>query len=90
MSKCQVFQYCDLNTHENMSTCCNRMDEYYGATVGGFKILFCNKCQYICNGESHKKVFYQDHGVHLGELSTPEKMYCIWKGNAYIFYKFYI
>jgi len=62
-----------------------RMDRYYGAMVRGDTILFCPKCQYICAGQSRKKVFYRDHGVHLGELSADDKLLRIMKGIV-IFY----
>ena len=62
-----------------------RMDRYYGAMVRGDTILFCPKCQYICTGQSRKKVFYRDHGVHLGELSSGDKMNGILKGIVYFY-----
>ena len=63
-----------------MDACMQRMDRYYGAMVRGQTILFCSKCQYICAGQSRKKVFYRDHGVHLGELSGGDKLLGIMKG----------
>jgi len=83
MNQCQIFQYCDLPSHENMDKCCAMMDEYYGATVGGELILYCHKCMHIADAQWKKNIFYRDHGVHLGQISTPEKMHSILKG--YIF-----
>ena len=69
MSKlCQIFEYCDNESHVNMDQCMKRMDDYYGAMVGKDTILICPKCLYIAKG-SFKKYFYRDHGDHLGELS---------------------
>jgi len=82
-NKCRVFPYCDLLSHEDMSTCCNRMDGYYGAVVGGSEILFCAKCRHISHG-AEKRVFYRDHGDHLEEITIADKMLGIMRGNDFI------
>jgi len=83
MNSCKIFQYCDLPSHDDVDKCCQRMDDYYGIMLGGSNVLVCNACQTISGGEFQKNVFYRDHGNHLGELSTPEKIHSILKG--YIF-----
>ena len=88
-NECKVFPYCDLLSHEDMSTCCNRMDSYYGAMVGGSEILFCGKCLYISHG-AEKRVFYRDHGDHLEELTIADKMLGIMRGIYFIYFSIFI
>ena len=84
-NECRVFEYCDNVSHEDMSSCCNSMDRYYGAVVGGVDCLFCAKCEFLSHGTLRNSIFYRDHGVHLGQQSRPEKMMGIMKGNVYFY-----
>ena len=79
-NQCKIFNFCDLENHANVDACLKRMDRYYGAMIAGDTIFFCSKCLYLCEGESRKKVFYRDHGDHLGELALGDKMNGILKG----------
>ena len=82
---CQVFAYCDQIKHDNMSSCCNSMDRYYGCIVGGVDSFFCARCEYLSQGTLQNSVFYRDHGVHLGEQSRTEKMMGIMRGKDYFY-----
>ena len=79
-NQCRVFAFCDQINHDDMSSCCNSMDRYYGAVVGGNQCLYCAKCQFLSHGTMRNAVFYRDHGDHLGEQTRSEKMMGIVKG----------
>ena len=85
-SECHVFDYCDLENHDDMDDCCSRMDHYYSVIVDGRLLFYCAKCQFICVGDKRKAIFYRDHGVHLGKMTSTEKKVGIMNGNVYIYF----
>ena len=76
MNYCQVFK--DNQSHEE-DPCCEAMDRYYGTTDGGERVYFCARCKFISRGQ-------MDYGIYIGDLTTPEKMLSILKGNIFNIY----
>ena len=63
--KCNVFAYYDQQSHDDISSCGNSMDLYYGANVEGVTCLYCARCKFLSRGPAFKSAFYRDHEDHL-------------------------